>query len=123
MGEAVETTVLSSWGCSSQSACGVSLCCARRELLGYGGIHPRNLLCLHPRNWLRDGFLPLLVVSVCISDYSLQLFHLLIGTTTHHACQGCLAICQRKHYFVMWADGGVCDVFVLELLSRRLAGR
>ena len=52
---------------------------------------------------------------MCIGDYSLQLLHLLIGTATHHACQSCLAIRQREHYFVMWADGGVSDVFVLEL--------
>ena len=52
---------------------------------------------------------------MCVGDYCLQLLHLLVGTATHHTCQGHFAICQCKHNFVMWADGGVRDVFVLEL--------
>ena len=62
-----------------------------------------------------DGFLSLLEVSVCIGDYCLQLFHLLAGTATHHASQGRFTIRQCEHNFVVWADGGVSYVFVLEL--------
>ncbi len=72
-------------------------------------------MCLHPRNLLQDGFLALLKVSVCIGDYCLQLLHLLVGTATHHACQDRFTIRQCKHNFVLWADGGVSYVFVLEL--------
>jgi hypothetical protein len=39
----------------------------------------------------------------------------LVGTATHHAYQGRFTICQCKHNFVLWADGGVSYVFVLEL--------
>ena len=60
-------------------------------------------------------FLLLLKVSVCVGDYCLQLLHLLVGTATHHAYQGRFTICQCKHNFVLWADGGVSYVFVLEL--------
>ena len=52
----------------------------------------------------------LLKVSVCVGDYCLQLLHLLVGTATHHAYQGRFTICQCKHNFVLWADGGVSYV-------------
>ena len=56
---------------------------------------------------------------MCVGDYCSQLLHLLVGTTTQHACQGRLTICQCKHDFVLWADGRVSIIFVLELYGDR----